>query len=90
MIIYNLTIHVSHAVHQDWLRWQEEENIPAIMDCGQFSEYRLFHLLEQDESEGITYVIQYIAAGMEDYERYIADYASGFRKNAEKRWQGRK
>ena len=56
------------------------------MTTGLFTEWKMFRLLEQDESEGITYVVQYFAATVNDYERYIEEHAPLLREKALQRW----
>jgi Domain of unknown function (DUF4286) len=86
MIIYNITTKVSHAIENVWLQWQKEEHIPEIMLTGLFTSYQLFRLLEQDDDEGSTYIIQYTANTMEDYQGYIHTHAHALRKKAFEKW----
>jgi hypothetical protein len=86
MIVYNITIKINPEIEQPWLQWQRTEHIPDIMSTGLFTEWKMFRLLDQDESEGITYVLQYFAATPEDFELYIDQYASMLREKAFERW----
>jgi hypothetical protein len=86
MVIYNITYQVSHSIAADWLEWMEKEHIPAIMATGLFTGNRLFRLLEQEDAEGPTYVLQFSAAAKHDYQQYLEEYAEGFRQQAAKRW----
>lgn len=86
MIIYNITTKVSHAIENAWLQWQKEEHIPEIMLTGLFTSYQLFRLLEQDDDEGSTYIIQYTANTMEDYQGYIRTHAHALSKKAFEKW----
>ncbi len=89
MIVYNITIKIDPAIQEEWLQWQQEEHIPDIMSTGMFIEYKMFRLLEQDESEGMTYVIQYFASSAENYACYIRDHAPLLRIKAIQRWGDR-
>jgi Domain of unknown function (DUF4286) len=82
-------MHVEHSIHTEWLQWQEDEHIPEVIATNLFTEYRLFHLLEQDETEGITYVTQYFALSMEHYKKYIEGFAPLFRKKINDKWGNR-
>ena len=31
MIVYNVTIKITHAIHEDWLHWLKEEHIPDVI-----------------------------------------------------------
>jgi len=86
MIVYNLTIHVEHGIRDEWLQWLQAKYIPAIMATKQFIEYRFFHLLEQDETEGTTYVIQFIAPTACHYKTYIDEFASNDQRIADNKW----
>jgi len=86
MIIYNITIKVDAAIAGEWIRWQQQEHIPEIMATNHFKEFHLSRLLNQDDSDGPTYVTQFFAETMEDYERYIKEDAPLLRDKAIARW----
>ena len=89
MIVYNITIKIDPAIEQEWVQWQQQEHIPDIMKTGMFTGQKMFRLLDQDESEGITYVCQYFASNTANYECYIRDHAPLLREKAMKRWGDR-
>lgn len=62
MLIYNVTIQVTHAIHDSWIEWMKIEHIPEVMNTGCFEKYQWVRLLETDETEGITYAVQYYCA----------------------------
>jgi Domain of unknown function (DUF4286) len=86
MLVYNITTKVSHPIANAWLLWQQEEHMPEIMGTGLFTSNRLFRLLEQDDQEGVTYVIQYTTKTMKDYQHYTNSYAPALRKKAFEKW----
>jgi hypothetical protein len=86
MIVYNVTIKIGLEVAEEWLQWQMEEHIPDIMATGKFVEWKMFRLLEQDESDGITYVFQYFANSPEDFQSYADNDAPLLRARALERW----
>src|SRR4051812_43707164 len=65
MIIYNVTVKVAHPIAAEWLRWMKDEHMPDILATGLFIESRLCRLLEQDETDGITYSAQYMCDSLE-------------------------
>jgi len=77
MIIYNVTNKVAGSIVADWLKWMKEEHIPDLMNTG---------LLEQDEAEGPTYIVQYFADSMEHYNTYISEHAPLLRDKAYKKF----
>jgi hypothetical protein len=86
MIVYNITNKVTHEIVNEWIDWQKQEHIPDIMRSGMFTEYKFFRLLDQEEEEGITFVIQYFAPSIENYQRYIEDHAPALREKALSKW----
>jgi hypothetical protein len=74
MIVFNITMKIDKDIHDAWLRWQKEEHGPETMACGSFTGYKFFRLLEQDETDGITYVLQYFSNDYDDYKKYINEF----------------
>ena len=86
MIVYNITNKIDPAIEVAWIKWQKEEHIPEIMSSKQFTDYKFYKLLDQDETEGITYIIQYFAKDIQHYNKYIESFADGLRKKANNKW----
>lgn len=89
MIAYNITYKVDPAIEEVWIEWQQQQHIPEILATGLFTEYKMFRLLEQDDSEGMTFVIQFFAPALENYYRYIEEFAAVFSKRAFDIWGDR-
>jgi len=88
-ICYNITIKINPQIEQEWITWQKEEHIPDIMSTELFNEYKFFKLLDQDESEGITYAVQYFSSSIEHYKKYIQQFAPLLRGKALAKWGDR-
>jgi hypothetical protein len=86
MLIYNVTSQVNHSISADWLNWMKTEHIPEVLSTGMFTHHRLVKLLETDETDGLTYAIQYFCNTKEQYEQYISHYAPMLRQKALERW----
>lgn len=82
MIIYNVTIKVTHHINERWLQWMKEDHIPAVMNTGFFHDYRICRLLEQEELDGPTYTIQYFTDTLENYQTFITEHAPEFRQES--------
>jgi hypothetical protein len=80
MIIYNVTIKVDNSIHQDWFKWMLSTHIPEVMNTGMFQSHRFCKLLDQDESDGVTYAIQYFAENIEKIFTYQEKYAPSLQK----------
>jgi hypothetical protein len=85
-IIYNVTIKVAGAIADDWVKWMKEEHMPDLLATGLFIESRLCRLLEQDESDGITFTAQYMCDSMEDYQEYLRRHAGAMRDKGIKKF----
>jgi hypothetical protein len=86
MIIYNVTIKVNSDIEVDWVQWIKKEHAPELLATGLFTDYRLCRLLEQDESEGSTFIVQYSCNNVENYNTYISKYAQEMRDKGLKRF----
>lgn len=78
-----------HSIHEEWLQWQKREHIPEVMATGLFTDHKFFRLLEQDEADGLTYILQFFAADIDRYQKYIADHFTFFQKKAFLKWGDR-
>jgi hypothetical protein len=85
-VIYNVTVKVEKSIADKWLQWLIEDHAPRIIATDCFTKFTALKLLELDDDEGITYAIQYFAEDLQAYERYIAQYADEFRKQASDKW----
>lgn len=89
MIIYNVTVKVDKEVAREWVNWMKQEHIPELMKTGLFVDYRLARLLEQDETEGVTYTAQYYCDSLEHYQTYISEHAPRMREKGFQRFGNR-
>jgi len=86
MIVYNISIKIDIAIEADWVQWQKQEHIPDIMASGQFSDYKFFKLLEEENDESVTYIVQYFAPSIENYNYYTRHIAPQLRQKAFDKW----
>ncbi|MCB0581299.1 MAG: DUF4286 family protein [Phaeodactylibacter sp.] len=89
MILYNVTVKVDHDVHDDWLAWMKTVHIPDVLATGLFTGHKLCRLLGVDESDGITYAIQYFSPDMEAFQQYQQHHAPRLQKEHTERYEGR-
>ncbi len=86
MFIYNVTIKISHSIHDSWLRWLKEEHVPEVLATGCFSKAVIVRLLETDDSEGPTYAVQYFAESKAAYNFYTEKFAAVLRQKSFDKW----
>jgi hypothetical protein len=70
MIVYNVTYQVTHDLLDAWRSWLTESRIPAMKQTGLVGDHRIFQLLDQDETEGLTYVVQYHLSDLESFRSF--------------------
>jgi Domain of unknown function (DUF4286) len=59
------------------------------MSSNQFTDYKFYRLLEQDETESLFYVMQFFAATEANYKKYIEEFAANLRQKTFDRWGDR-
>jgi len=83
MIVYNVTVKIDLSVHDVWLKWMKEDHIPRVMETGCFAEYKMYRILQEDETEGITYAVQYFTSQISSYFDYQKTYAPALQKETQ-------
>jgi hypothetical protein len=86
MIVYNITCKVRWEILEGWLSWQLEEQVPATLATGLFDDHRFYRLLEQDEEEGPTFVIQFLTGSRERYDRFSSEFEQGLQQVGWEKW----
>ncbi len=86
MLVFNITVKVHVSILEGWLAWQQQEHIPAIMTAGSFDDYKFYRLLDQDESEGPTFVLQFYTQSPEDYQLYTLEADPQLQIDAQAKW----
>jgi hypothetical protein len=88
MILYNVTVSIDENVADEWLVWMKDVHIPDVMKTGIFTESRICKILAHEEG-GLSYSVQYLAASMDDYERYEREHAPALQQDHTSRYQGK-
>lgn len=70
MIIYNITVKINPEVHDEWLNWMKTVHMPKVMLTERFQSNQIAKVLGQNETDGITYAIQYVCADMKTLHQY--------------------
>jgi hypothetical protein len=86
MIVNNITCKVRWEILESWLNWQLEEQIPATLATGLVDGYELYRLLEQDEEEGPTFIIQFFTSSRERYDRFSKEFEPGLKQAGWAKW----
>ncbi len=86
MIIYNVTSKIDWSIHDQWVKWMQEEHIPEVIATGCFTHAQLLRLIETDETEGPTYAAQFFAEIKTQQDLYIEKFAPSLRQKTLKKW----
>jgi Domain of unknown function (DUF4286) len=86
MIVYNVTIKITEAIHHEWLQWLKEEHVHEVIRTGCFTHATILRLMEVDETEGPTYAVQYFAESKSLYNNYIEHHAAIMRQKSFDKW----
>ena len=87
MIVYSVTVKIDLKAHSEWLEWMRNKHIPDVLATGKFVSHKLFKVLAEDETDGVTYNIQYFAKTMGDYFDYQNDHAQQLQAEHRERYQ---
>ena len=86
MIIYNVTIKTEHSIANIWLQWLKNEHIPEIIATGCITKGTILRILETDDTDGVTYAVQYHAESKGLYNNYIETHAALMRQKGYDKW----
>lgn len=76
MIVYNVTVNADEQVATEFENWMKQEHLPEVMASGKFVSFSFYRLLtRQPDETGQTFVIQYKANTMADFEDYTTHFA---------------
>lgn len=86
MFVYNITFKIENEYLEEWMNWVKTVQIPDVLATGCFYDSRFYELMEIEEEDGRTFVIQFLANSKSDYNRYKELYHSSFRHRSVKKW----
>jgi hypothetical protein len=85
MYIYNVTINIDDAIHNEWLTWMET-HILEVLDTGKFISAKLTEVLVEEEMGGKTYAVQYTANSREELNDYYKEDAENLQMQSLKKF----
>lgn len=69
-LLYNITTRVDLEVVDQWKVFMKEYHIPAMMSTECFDSYKMMRILGDEENDGETYAIQYVAYDLDAFMKY--------------------
>jgi len=82
MYIYNVTINIEESVHDDWLKWMQDQHIPEMLATKKFTAAKLTKVLVEETMGGITYSVQYTTKDKETLQKYYDEDAARLRSQS--------
>jgi len=90
MIIYRVTVTVNNDIENDWLKWMKEIHIPDVMKAGYFNKWQIEkQIIPENSQDGITYIINYYANTISDYQKYSERDAPRLREEHTRKFSGK-
>ena len=86
MIVYNVTVKVDLDIHEMWVRWMKEDHIPQVLETGCFTDHKFYRIMEENQSDGMTYAIQYFTPELSKYFDYQNNHAPALQKEMKDTW----
>jgi hypothetical protein len=86
MIVYNVTVKIDLNVHELWVKWMKEDHIPKVMATGCFKDFKFYRIMEENQSDGMTYAVQYFTSELSSYFDYKEKYAPQLQKEMNDTW----
>lgn len=83
MLVYNVTVGVDKSVEQEWLDWMKTTHIPRVMATGMFVENKMYKVLTHEETDSVSYAIQYFAANLDSVQIYLEKFAPSLREEVQ-------
>ena len=80
MLIYNVTAHVEPSVEKIWLDWMEQYHIPEMHATQKFTNTKIFKVITDQDTGGISYAVQYHCENRAKLEAYLSQDAELLRQ----------
>jgi Domain of unknown function (DUF4286) len=75
MLLYNVTFGVDKQIEDAWIAWMKANYIPAIMETGLFTDYKMYKVLTHDDETSVSYSVQCFSPGIEHVLKYLNEFA---------------
>ena len=85
-ILYNVTILIDHAYHNEWYKWMVNIHLPEMMSTGFFESFKMSKILGVDEEQGVNYAVQYISRSVHDFIEYRDHHAKKMQEKHQKKF----
>jgi len=73
MIVFNTTFHVEEEIHEAFIEYMLQRFIPMSTKSGLLTSPRLARIFGNEDDEGYSYAMEFVAADLAALERWKAD-----------------
>ncbi|MEM9888807.1 MAG: DUF4286 family protein [Bacteroidota bacterium] len=80
MYLYNVTYKIDENIEKEWLQWMRSTHIPKVVRMGNFLGHRICKLIGLNETDGITYAIQYLCPDIKTFQAYRENHSDEHKK----------
>jgi len=88
MVLYNVTISIDEAIHEEWLSWMRSTHIPDVMATGCFIESRISRVHGEEEG-GLSFAITYLSLSQEKLDEYNENHAFALQQEHTSKYNGK-
>jgi hypothetical protein len=64
----------------------KEDHIPKVLATGCFDDFKFYRIMEENQSDGMTYAVQYLTTDVGRYFDYQQGYAENLQKESRDTW----
>ena len=89
MLIYNVTVQVERSIAVEWLNWLQLEHVPEVLQTGCFVRHQVVQLVDAEETESVTYAVQYYVESEKQLNTYLDEHAAALRQKGFDKWGNR-
>jgi len=75
MLLYNVTFGIDKQIEEEWISWMKENYIPALMQTGLFTDYKMYKVLTHDDESSVSYSVQCFSNTIDQVLKYLNDFA---------------
>lgn len=86
MLIFNTTLHLEDAIHDECLSFLKNFYIPKAMESGLLSQPSLAKIERQHEESGVSYAMQFKTEDIDVLNRWAGETGEGLSAELNKRF----
>lgn len=89
MFLYNITVGVDKEIEAEWFLWMKEQYIPAVMESGLFTDWKMYKILHDQDEGTVSYSVQYFATSITQVVQFVEQVEPEMNKAHLKKYKDR-